>query len=201
MKRRDFLRTTAAVGLSSFPVGWAAAAEKRQKVLYYTRSTGYEHSAVRRENGQLSHSEKVLTEMGKRAGFDVVCTKDGRVFDGDLDQYDLLAFYSCGNQCAVGKRPENQPMSKEGKQRLLDAIAAGKGYVGFHSGADTFHSGAKIDPYVAMVGGEFMGHGTRRTCPCCSNHPSSPARPGCPDRSPWARRNGTPSGTTRRTCT
>jgi type 1 glutamine amidotransferase len=36
--------------------------------------------------------------------------------------------------------------------------------VGFHSGADTFHSrGDKIDPYVAMVGGEFMGHGSQQS--------------------------------------
>lgn len=166
MKRRDFLRTSglAAVGVSAFPFGWVPAAEKKpQKVLYYTRSTGYEHSAVKRENGGLSVSDKAMIEMGKQAGFEVTCTKDGRVFDGDIDQYDIFAFYSCGNQCVVGKRPENKPMSPEGKQRLLDAVAAGKGYAGFHSGADTFHSsGDKIDPYVTMVGGEFMGHGTQQ---------------------------------------
>jgi len=166
MKRRDFLLTSglAAVGASAFPFRWAAAGEKkRQKVLYYTRSTGYEHSAVRRENGELSVSDKALIEMGKRAGFEVTCTKDGRVFDGDIDQYDAFAFYSCGNQCVPGKRPENEPMTPEGKQRLLDAVAAGKGYVGFHSGADTFHSsGSQIDPYVTMVGGEIMGHGTQQ---------------------------------------
>jgi type 1 glutamine amidotransferase len=166
MKRREFLSagSMAVVGGSTFPWGWAAAAEtKVQKILYYTRSTGYEHSAVRWENGESSVSDKALIEMGKRAGFEVTCSKDGRVFDGDLDQYDAFAFYSCGNQCVVGKRPENQPMTPEGKQRLLDAVAAGKGFVGFHSGADTFHSGKdKIDPYVAMVGGEFMGHGTQQ---------------------------------------
>ena len=166
MKRRDFLCASglATVGASAFPLGWASAAEKApQKILYYTRSTGYEHSAVRRDNGELSVSEKALIAMGKKAGFDVTCTKDGRVFDGDLDQYDVFAFYSCGNQCVVGKRPENEPMTPEGKQRLLDAVAAGKGYVGFHSAADTFHSrGDQLDPYVAMVGGEFMGHGTQQ---------------------------------------
>ena len=143
MKRRDFLRTSglAAVGASALPLDWVSAAEKKpQKILYYTRSTGYEHSAVRRDKGELSVSEKALIAMGKRAGFEVTCTKDGRVFDGDLDQYDAFAFYSCGNQCVPGKRPENKPMTPEGKKRLLDAVAGGKGFVGFHSGADTFHS-------------------------------------------------------------
>ena len=126
MRRRDFLSATglATVGTSLFPLGWVSAAEKKPlKILYYTRSTGYEHSAVKRgENGELSVSDQALIAMGKRAGFEVTCTKDGRVFDGDLDQYDLFAFYCCGNQCAVGKRPENEPITPEGKQRLLDAV-------------------------------------------------------------------------------
>ena len=167
MKRRDFLRAggLAAVGASAFPFGWVSAAEKKpQKILYYTRSTGYEHTAVRRENGELSLSEKALIAMGKQAGFDVNCTKDGRVFDGDLDQYDAFAFYCCGDQCVVGKRPENKPMTPEGKVRFLDAVAAGKGFIGFHSGSDAFHShGSEIDPYVALLGGEFMGHGTQQS--------------------------------------
>ena len=185
MKRRDFLRTTglAAVGVSAFPLGWVSAADKKpQKVLYYTRSTGYEHTAVKREKGELSVSEKALIEMGKRAGFEVTCTKDGRVFDGDLDPYDCFAFYSCGNQCVPGKRPENKPMTPEGKKRLLDAVAAGKGFVGFHSGADTFHSrGDQIDPYVAMVGGEFMGHGTQQPGRLLVTSPKFPGLEGAKD--------------------
>ena len=120
--------------------------------------------------------------MGKKADFDVTCTKDGRVFDGDLDQYDVFAFYSCGNQCVVGKRPENEPMTPEGKQRLLDAVAAGKGFVGFHSAADTFHSrGDQLDPYVAMVGGEFMGHGTQQSGRLLITSPEFPGLAGHKD--------------------
>ena len=165
MRRRDFLAYSglATVG-SMFPLGWVSAADKKPlKVLYYTRSTGYEHSAIKLEEGGQSVSDKALIEMGKRAGFEVTCSKDGRIFDGDLDQYDLFAFYSCGNQCAESKNhPEDKPMTPAGKQRLLDAVAAGKGYIGFHSGADTFHSGREIDPYVKMVGAEFMGHGSQQ---------------------------------------
>lgn len=165
MKRRDFLRLggSAAAGVSVFPLGWVSAAEiKPQRILYYTRSTGYEHSAVKREDGGPSVSDKALTALGERAGFEVTCTKDGRIFDGDLEQYDAFAFYSCGNQFVPGSHPDNPPMTPEGRQRLLDAVAAGKGFVGFHSAADTFHSRKEIDPYVAMVGGEFMGHGTQQ---------------------------------------
>lgn len=180
MKRREMLRLTGAALLSTsaFPLGWANAADpkKKQKLLYFTRSAGFEHSAVKRSGGGLSHSEKVLIEMGKRAGFDVECTKDGRVFDGDLDQYDAIALYTSGN----GTRPNKNntpPMSEKGKQRLLDAIAAGKGVVGFHAATDSFRSGG-VDPYIAMLGGEFMGHGSQQDVPMLVTSPKFPGAEG-----------------------
>src|SRR5574340_1834215 len=56
MKRREMLKVTGAavLGLSSFPLRWTAAAESRkQKVLYFTRSAGFEHGAVKREGDKL----------------------------------------------------------------------------------------------------------------------------------------------------
>jgi type 1 glutamine amidotransferase len=160
--RRVFLRSAsaAALGLSAFPLGWAVGAEsKRKRLLYFTASVGFEHPPVVRKDGKPSCSDRVMTEFGKRGGFDVECTKDGRVFDGDLDRYDAFAFYTCGNLLQPGLH-NTPPMTPEGKKRLLDAIAAGKGFVGFHSAADTFHSqGPKLDPYIAMLGGEFITHG------------------------------------------
>ena len=132
MNRRDMLRTSGAavLGLSAFPLRWAAAADKKpQKVLYFTRSAGFVHSVVNRKNSELAHSEKVLTEMGKKAGFEVVCSQEESVFDGDLDQFDLIAFYTTG-----------KVISDERKEKLLKAIDAGKGFVGFHCATDTFHS-------------------------------------------------------------
>ena len=175
MKRREFLRTggLAAVGASTFPLGWVSAAQKKpQKVLYYTRSTGYEHSAVRREKDGLSVSDKALIEMGRRAGFEVTCTKDGRVFDGDLDQYDCIAFYTSGDLTRP-KDGQGPPMSPAGKEKLLKAIAAGKGFVGFHSATDSFQSGG-IDPYIAMVGGEFVSHGPQQEATVTVTSPKFP---------------------------
>ena len=178
MRRRDFLLTTgaAALGLSAFPLRFARAASgKKRKILYFTRSAGFQHSAVKRTGDELSFSEKTLTEMGQRAAFDVVCTKDGAVFDEPLDAYDALAFYTSGDLTKPDdpKRPVNpagsKPMSPDGKKRLLDAIAAGMGYVGFHSANDSFHSPGErdatqteLDPYIAMVGGEFIIHGKQQ---------------------------------------
>jgi len=171
MARRDMLRATGAAVLaaSAFPLRWVGAAEKKkQKVLYFSRSAGFEHDAVKLKDGQPSISDRILTELGQRHGFEVVCTKDGRVFDGDLDQYDAIAFYTSGvlTEPDAAKTP---PMSAEGKSKLLRVIAAGKGFVGFHAATDSFHSKGpsdqnqtEVDPYIAMIGGEFIVHGAQQ---------------------------------------
>ncbi len=184
MKRRDFL---AGAGLAlagvALPFGVrrvVAGVPRRKKVLYFTRSVGFEHSPVKRAGGQLAFSEKLLIELGQKVGFDVDCTKDGRVFDEPLDKYDLIAFYSCGDLTKPDKY-NNPPMSLDGKQRFLDAVAKGKGYAGFHSANDSFHSvgphdenQAVLDPYIAMVGGEFIVHGHQQEATLKVTSPSFP---------------------------
>jgi hypothetical protein len=47
----------AVVGLTLFPLGWTASGQPgRKKVLYFTRSGGFEHPVVHRAGGHLSHS-------------------------------------------------------------------------------------------------------------------------------------------------
>jgi hypothetical protein len=166
MNRRDMLLTAgaAAVGLSAFPLNLIVAAEenvaekKRHKVLYFTRSAGFEHPPVIRNGDELSVSEKLLTKWGKKAGLDVVCSKDGAVFDGDLGQFDAFIFYTSGDLTGKCEHPQpGEPMSSEGKKKFLAAIDAGKGFVGMHSATDSFRSSG-VDPYIAMLGGEFITH-------------------------------------------
>jgi len=154
MHRREMLLTAGAafIGLSAFPLGWVSAADnKKQKILYYTKSAGFVHPEVDRKltDGKLSRSEKLLTEWGEKTGFEVVCSQDPAVFDGDLDQFDAFAFYTSGN-----------PLSDEQKKKLLDSIKSGKPFVGIHSATDTFRKpdSSEIDPYIAMIGAEFIKH-------------------------------------------
>ena len=191
MRRREFLLSAGAtaLGLSTFALRRARAARlKTPKILYFTRSRGFEHGPVKRKDGELSHSEKIMTEVGKREGVEVVCTKDGRVFDEPLDQYDAIAFYTCGDLCHPESKDGAPPMSQDGKKRLLDAIAGGKGFVGFHSAADSFHSqGARneiqteLDPYVAMIGGEFVKHGPQQVATMRVASPKFPGLEGVGD--------------------
>jgi uncharacterized protein len=161
MLRRNILRLAPGAILAA---AMPARSAGKPRILYFTRSAGFEHSVVKRSGAALSHSEKIMMEMGGKDGFEVECTKDGRVFDGNLDQYAAFAFYTTGDLT----QPANDgspPMTAQGKRRLLDAVAQGKGFVGFHAATDTFHSPgnqAEVDPYIAMIGGEFVTHGAQQ---------------------------------------
>jgi len=163
MKRREMLLGSGAalLGLSAFPFGSAGAAEtKRQRVLYFTRSAGFEHPVVARQGGKLSYSEVKFTEMCAKHNVEVVCTKDGRVFDGDLAQYDAFAFYTSAVLTDPVQGRDEPPMTLAGKKRFFDAVAAGKGFLAFHPTTDSFHSvGNQVSDFVAMLGGEFVVHG------------------------------------------
>jgi len=168
VRRRDILRFASALSVSVAPRHWAAGAVQRGKVLYFTRSAGEEHSVVKRSGAEPSSSAKSLIEMGRRSEFEVESTKDGRIFDGDLGQYEAIAFYTSGD--LTRPAPDGSPpMTPAGKRKLLDAISSGKGFVGFHAAADTFHpkgrldeNQTEVDPYVAMLGGEFVAHGAEQ---------------------------------------
>ena len=149
---------------------------------------------------QLSYAEQMLSDLGARNGFEVVCSKDGSVFSAEnVRQFDVFCFYTTGNLSEdsdkywtekssdgenvvdptrlVHKEPAMPPGSKEA---LLDAIRDGKGFIGIHSATDTFHSPDhvkrqvharrdvderrrdKFDPYIAMLGGEFVFHGAQQ---------------------------------------
>jgi uncharacterized protein len=164
--RRQTLQTMAALAAAlgaSMPLGWARAAdEKRRKVLFFTKSSGFQHSCIKREKAdQLSHAERVLVDLGKQHGFDVTATKDGSVFTPEgLAPFDLIAFYTTGDLDKSGT-DGTTPMPPGGKEALLKFIESGRGFVGFHCATDTFDhhgDGADSDPYIKMIGGEFETH-------------------------------------------
>jgi len=137
----------------------AQAGDAPKKILFFSKSNGYQHDMIAYGNGKTSAAEKILTELGKQNNFEFTFTKDGSVFTPEnITKYDAFCFYTTGDLTLPGG-DKNPPMSKEGKAAFLQAIHDGKGFVGIHSATDTFHSGAQgVDPYIQLIGGEFVTH-------------------------------------------
>ena len=164
----------------------ASAAPK--KILFFTKSSGFEHSVISWKNGQPSFAEKVLLELGQKNGWEFTFSKDGSKFSPEyLAQFDAVFIYTTGDLCSEGtdKQP---PMTPAGKQALFDYVRAGKGFIGTHAADDTFHTaneskkgpdrylnhGEQADPYVRFIGGEFIIHGAQQVATNTVTDPSFP---------------------------
>jgi len=170
--RREFLKTAALAGAAvALPKPLAFPSSK--SLLVFTKSSGFEHQVVKRTGG-LSIVETVVTEIGKKNGFQVQCSKDGRIFDSsEFHSFQGVLFFTTGDLTQSGT-DKNPPMSPVGKQTLLDTINGGMGFAGVHAASDTFHTqpdsedratryvayGEKADAYLRMLGAEFITHGS-----------------------------------------
>jgi uncharacterized protein len=192
--RRKFLRNLTAAGAClALPPRLFPAPPK--SLLVFTKSSGFEHQVVKRQGTKLSIAETAITEIGKKHGFEVTCSKDGRIFDSkDFHAHQAVFFYTTGDLTQSGT-DKNPPMSSAGKQALLDSIEHGLGFVGCHAASDTFHTqpdpadlsnryiahGAESDPFLRMLGGEFIIHGRDprlQTANIIINDPSFPGLDG-----------------------
>lgn len=158
------------------------APRKGKRILFFSKSSGFEHSAIKKKGDLPSHAEKVLQELAAKNGWELTSTKDGSVFTKEnLEKYDAFFFYTTGDLTKEGT-DKNPPMSVEGKAAFLEAIHNGKGFVGTHSAGDTFHSpgsrfqdaGEKADPYIKMIGGEFIRHGAQQPSKMICHDPKFP---------------------------
>ena len=171
--RREFLRA-AAVTSAGLALAKRLSAAPAKSVLVFTKSSGFEHEVVKRINGKPSLVDDTITALGDKHGFHVGVTKDGRIFDEKkFHDYSALVFYTTGDLTTLGTDGK-PPMSTEGKQNLLEALHKGMGFVGIHAAADTFHlqpdpkdlsnryiaHGEQQDPYLKMLGAEFIIHGS-----------------------------------------
>jgi type 1 glutamine amidotransferase len=157
-----------------------------KKVLFFTKSSGFEHSAIHRDGDKLGYAEKVLQDVGKTHGFDVVCSKDGGLFAPDkIGEWDAFVFYTTGDLTKPGtdKQP---PITDDGLKAFIDRIHSGKaGFVGVHSATDTLgdHRGlGDKDPYTQMIGGQFHGHGAQQEVELIVTDPHFPGTTGLKDR-------------------
>jgi type 1 glutamine amidotransferase len=173
VSRRQFLQATALAGAGlALPKELLAA--KKKSVLIFTKSSGFEHQVIKVTDGHPSILEQAVKTLGEQHGFEITATKDGRIFDSPdfRKKYSAVLFFTTLDLTKIGT-DGNPAMSPAGKQALLDAIHGGLGCVGVHAAADTFHTepdpedlsnryiahGENEDPYLRMLGGEFIVHG------------------------------------------
>ena len=174
--RREFLRTIGVISSAlAFPPRIFSSG--KPSILLFTKSSGYEHAVIRNTDGKRSVVEQALRGLGARHGFEVTATKDGRIFDSsEFRAHEALFFYTTGDLTKPGT--DGQPsMSAQGKQAFLDAVHDGLAFIGVHAASDTFHphgntqgsagdlserdaeQGEQSEPYLRMLGGEFLAHG------------------------------------------
>lgn len=159
------------------------SAESPLKVLFFSKSSGWEHDVIKRgPDGSMSHAEKVLAGLGTKHEMAFTFSKDGSKFSAAyLQNFDVVFFYTSGNLEKLGT-DQNPAMSSAGKAALLEWVAGGGGFLAVHAGSDCFHTyeafdgnppkmargnryrlnGEATDPYIKMLGGEFINHGPQQ---------------------------------------
>jgi len=90
--------------------------------------------------------QAAMEALSEREEFDLTLIENdlSALVAPKLDPYDLIVFYY-----TVGTIADAQ------KNGLLNFVASGRGYAGFHSAADSFRD---CPEYRAMVGGYFVTH-------------------------------------------
>jgi len=157
----------------------------RKRILFFSKSSGFEHSTIRDPALPFKAAPgsavpglafQVMRAIGDANNIEFVFSKDGSLFaPAYLAQFDAYFFMTTGDLTEVGT-DGNPAMSAKGKEAFLQAIADGKGFIGAHCASDTFHSpggkemtaqrwlddGDNADPYIKMIGGEFIIHGSQQ---------------------------------------
>ena len=167
---------------TAFPAAAAPKPTKAKRVLLFTRSAEFEHSTIKAGKDEQPLALGVLSALGWPRNWEFVHTKDGSfITAANLATFDAFIFITTGDLTTLRKDKEGKPlpaddvnqkpMSAEGKAALLEAVQQGKGFVALHNGSDTFHSPGsrwldqkpeEVDPYIAMLGGEFISHGEQQ---------------------------------------
>jgi type 1 glutamine amidotransferase len=139
-------------------------AAEPKKVLVVTVTTEFRHSSIPTAMGVLAD----LGEKSKAFRVDFAANESDlavKMSPQNLKEYDGFIF---ANTTGVLPLPD--------KQAFLDAIKSGKGFVGMHSASDTFHGkGTAIDPYIEMLGGEFLTHHEQAGVECLVQDRAHPA--------------------------
>ena len=71
----------------------AQAGDAPKKILFFSKSAGFEHDMIKEKDGQPSEAQKILADLGAKNNFEFTFTKDGSVFTPEnLAKYGAFFF-------------------------------------------------------------------------------------------------------------
>jgi PKD repeat protein len=113
--------------------------EARFRVLVFSKTTGFRHSSI-------DEGHAAIEALGNEHAFQVDHTEDATAFrDSVLAHYDTVVFLST----------TGDPLNDTQQRAFERYIAAGNGYTGIHSAADTEYD---WNWYGRLVGAYFLSH-------------------------------------------
>src|SRR6266404_5477391 len=139
----------------------AQAAPK--KLLVVTVTKGFRHTSI-------PTAEKILAELGQESG---AFTVDYVRTDEEMAQKMTAAALKDYDGVIFANTTGDLPLPD--KQAFLDWIKSGKAFIGMHSATDTFRGHTPADPYVEMLGAEFLHHDAQAEVDCLNEDPKHPA--------------------------
>ena len=141
-----------------------ALAQAPKKVLVVTVTKGFRHSSIPTAEqviGKLGDQSKAFTVDYARTDEEVAT----KMAPAALGNYDAFIF---ANTTGLLPVPD--------KAAFLNAVKGGKAFIGMHSASDTYHGKDTVDPFIEMLGGEFLTHGAQAGVECLVtdlDHPST----------------------------
>jgi type 1 glutamine amidotransferase len=144
-----------------------ATPKQARKILVLCKAAGFVHSAI-------PLAAATMKELGDRTGaWSTTITYDPAEINAqNLQQYDLVFLDSTTGQFLDD--PNNEELTKERRQALLNFVRRGKGLAGVHAAVDSYHTspapgtrGAEAESFVPtgtwpdynkMIGGFFKWH-------------------------------------------
>lgn len=160
------------LGCGHAPPTTAPPAAPAPRVLLFTKSSGFEHPILKATPDGSPHLVERLTRAHLAPlGIEIVHSKDGGLFTPEgLRRFAALILYTNGDLYQPGTDGQ-PPFPPGGKEALLARIHEGLGVVAIHAPTDAFHSPGdrfehnaldQIDPFLRVLGGEFVRHGEQQ---------------------------------------
>ena len=144
-----------------------ASQKSAKKVLFFTKSSGFQHS-VDHPQGRQAQPRRADPDRDRQGARLRGRRLQGRPAvrprqDRPVGRLRLLDHRRPDH---ARHRQDARRCRADGEKAFLDAIRGGKGFIGMHCATDTFATRHRNeggdDPYIQMIGGEFITHGAQQ---------------------------------------